>query len=304
MTEGSVQVHRPVLVREVLDLLVTKPDGIYVDGTLGAGGHAEALLGRIGPEGRLMGVDRDSDILEIARARLSGDQRISFHHGSFDELGDEKEDEEGIVPAIDGVLLDLGVSSLQLDRAERGFSFSKTAPLDMRMDPWTGDSAADFIAEASEKKLEEILREYGEEPFARRIARTIVLMRRTRPIKTTTALADVVSSAIPRGAWPKRIHVATRTFQAVRIAVNGEMERLENFLRDIPGRLNPGGRVAVISYHSLEDRRVKQAFVAAEKSGVLKRLTKKPIIPSEEEIRENPRSRSAKLRVAERVGGA
>lgn len=276
---------------------MTKPDGVYVDGTLGAGGHAEAILGRLGPAGRLIGVDRDSEILEIARSRLGADNRVLLHHGSFDEW----EDEDGIAESIDGILLDLGVSSLQLDRAERGFSFSKTAPLDMRMDPWQGDSAADFVAEASEKELEKILKEYGEEPFAKRIARTIVLMRRTRPIKTTTALADVVSSAIPRGAWPRRIHPATRTFQALRIAVNGEMKRLENFLRDIPGRLNPGGRVAVISYHSLEDRRVKQAFVAAEKAGVLKRLTKKPVIPSEEEILENPRSRSAKLRVAERT---
>jgi len=291
---NEAQVHRPVLVREVLDLLVTNPDGTYVDGTVGAGGHSGEVLKRLSEKGRLLGVDRDSEILNKARERLV-DARVSLQHGSYDEWSEEDGDPVG------GVLLDLGVSSLQLDQADRGFSFSKDAALDMRMDPSSGETAAEFLADVTEKDLERILRDYGEEPFARRIARTVMEERRRSPIETTFGLAALVGRAVPRGAWPKKIHVATRTFQAVRIAVNGEMERLDKFLRNVPNRLKPGGRVAVISYHSLEDRRVKQAFVAAEKSGVLKRLTKKPVIPTEEEILKNPRARSAKLRVAEKV---
>jgi 16S rRNA (cytosine1402-N4)-methyltransferase len=292
-----MEVHRPVLVREVLDLLVTKADGVYIDGTVGAGGHAGEILKRLGAGGRLLGIDRDSDILKAARDRLGADARVDLHHGSFDEISGDP---------VDGVLLDLGVSSLQLDRAERGFSFSKDAPLDMRMnasmDASGGQSAKDLVASASERELEKILREYGEEPFARRIAGMIIETRRRSPILTTTDLAVLVSRAVPRRAWPKKIHVATRTFQALRIAVNGEMERLERFLREAPGRLKAGGRLAVISYHSLEDRRVKQAFVEGERTGVLRRITKKPVTPSEDEIRENPRARSAKLRVAEKEG--
>lgn len=275
---------------------MTNPNGTYVDGTVGAGGHSGEILKRISEKGRLLGVDRDGEILEKARERL-GDTRVSLQHGSYDEWS-----EEGGEP-VDGVLLDLGVSSLQLDQAERGFSFSKHAALDMRMDPSSGETAAEYLADVPEKDLERILRDYGEEPFARRIARAVVEERRRSPIETTSELAALVGRAVPRGAWPRKIHVATRTFQALRIAVNGEMDRLDKFLRNVPSRLKPGGRVAVISYHSLEDRRVKQAFVAAEKSGTLIRLTKKPVMPSEEEVLENPRARSAKLRVAERAVG-
>jgi 16S rRNA (cytosine1402-N4)-methyltransferase len=293
-------VHRPVLVREALDLLVTKENGVYIDGTVGAGGHAGEILKRLGAGGRLLGIDRDSDILELARERLAGDARAVLHRGSFEDL------EEALqilgVPKVDGIFVDLGVSSLQLDRAERGFSFSKDAPLDMRMDRMGGGTAAELLEEAPEKELERILKEYGEERFARRIARRIVDERRKHPVRTTAELAALVSRAVPRGAG--RIHPATRTFQALRIAVNGELDRLDAFLDRVPAALAPGGRVAVISYHSLEDRRVKRAFVEAERSGILRRLTRKPVVPSEGEIRENPRARSAKLRVAEMSEGA
>lgn len=289
-------IHRPVLVRETLDLLVTKPDGVYVDGTVGAGGHAGEILKRLGAGGRLLGIDRDSDILERARERLAGDARAVLHRGTFEDVGTALEVLGA--PQVDGILADLGVSSLQLDRGERGFSFSKDAPLDMRMDPTGGPTAAEYLAGAPEKDLERVLREYGEERFARRIARRIVEERRKHPVETTAELAALVSRAVPRSG---RIHPATRTFQALRIAVNGELDRLDAFLERAPAALAPGGRIAVISYHSLEDRRVKRAFLEGEKSGVLRRLTKKPVTPTEAEIRENPRARSAKLRVAERT---
>jgi len=291
--------HCPVLVREALDLLVTRTDGVYVDGTVGAGGHSEEILKRLGAGGRLLGIDRDSDILEKARERLGGDARVVLHHGTFEDI--ETALRIAGVPHVDGILVDLGVSSLQLDRAERGFSFSKDAPLDMRMDPSGGETAADYLADVSEKELERILKEYGEERFARRIARMISEARRKHPVETTAELAGIVSRAVPRGA--SRIHPATRTFQALRIAVNGELDRLDRFLERAPAALAPGGRLAVISYHSLEDRRVKRAFVEAERLGILRRLTKKPVTPSEEEIFDNPRSRSAKLRAAEKGGG-
>lgn len=291
-------VHRPVLVREVLDLLIMNPDGVYVDGTVGAGGHSAAILEKLKPEGRLVGIDRDAEILEAARGRLEPDPRVVLHHGTFEDV------DAFVEERADGILLDLGVSSLQLDRGERGFSFSKDAPLDMRMSGEGEEDAAELLARVSEKDLERILREYGEERFARRIAKEVIHVRRRQKIETTKELAELVSRAIPRGAWPRRIHPATRTFQALRIAVNDEMERLDRFLGSVPEVLKAGGRVAVISYHSLEDRKVKQAFVEGEKRGILKRVTKKPVIASEEEIRMNPRSRSAKLRVAEKTAEA
>lgn len=280
-------------MKETVDLLVTREDGVYVDGTLGAGGHAEEILRRLGPKGRLVGIDRDSDILEKARERLGGDARVVFHRGCFDEWkGDAR---------VDGFLLDLGVSSLQFDEAERGFSFNKEAPLDMRMSRDEGETAAERLAEMSEKELENKLKEFGEEPFARRIASMIVETRRKNPIETTSQLAELVGRAIPRKAWPHRLHPATRTFQALRILVNDELGRLDRILKKAPDLIATGGRMAVISYHSLEDRRVKQSFAEGDRMGVWNKLTKKPIVPSEDEIRENPRSRSAKLRVAERT---
>lgn len=297
-------IHRPVLLREAIDLLVTKADGAYIDGTLGAGGHAEGILGRLGAKGKLLGIDRDPEILEKARERLGGDVRVVLHRGTFDEWGidpaSELEARMGVRRA-DGLLLDLGVSSLQFDEAGRGFSFSKEAPLDMRMSRDEGATAAERIAEMSERELEKTLKEFGEEPFARRIAAMIVQTRRKTPIETTTQLASLVSRAIPRKAWPHRLHPATRTFQALRIAVNDELGRLDRILKIAPSLLGPGGRAVVISYHSLEDRRVKVSFAEGERAGIWKKLTKKPVVPSESEIAENPRSRSAKLRAAERV---
>lgn len=292
-------IHRPVLLKEAVDLLVTKDDGLYVDGTLGAGGHAAEILRRLGPKGRLIGIDRDSEILEKARERLGGDARAVLHHGTFDEwLGNEG---KGGLKA-DGLFLDLGVSSLQFDEGGRGFSFAKDGPLDMRMDASAGETAAEYLERVPEKELETVLKAFGEERFARRIAREVIHVRRQETIETTSRLAAIVARAVPRGAWPKRIHPATRTFQALRIAVNCELERLERVLKTAPSFLKPGGRMAVISYHSLEDRRVKVAFAEGERMGVWKKLTKKPVVPSEDEVRENPRSRSAKLRAAECTG--
>lgn len=291
-------IHRPVLLKEAVDLLVLREDGVYIDGTVGAGGHAAEILNRLGPRGRLIGIDRDPEILEKARERLGGDARVVLHHAAFDEwMADAGKGE----PKADGLLLDLGVSSLQFDEGERGFSFQKDGPLDMRMDPTAGDTAAEFLDRVSEKELGRILKEFGEERFARRIAREVVHVRRQESIETTARLAAIVGRAIPRGAWPKRIHPATRTFQALRIAVNGELQRLERVLKTAPGFLKPGGRLAVISYHSLEDRLVKRSFVDGERMGVWKKITKKPVTASEAEISENPRARSAKLRVAERT---
>lgn len=296
-----MMIHRPVLLKEAVDLLVTKDDGLYIDGTLGAGGHAAEILKRLGAEGRLIGIDRDSEILEKARERLGGDARVVLHHGAFDEWLDDEA--KGGLKA-DGLLLDLGVSSLQFDEGGRGFSFAKDGPLDMRMDASAGETAAEYLERVPEKELETVLKEFGEERFARRIAREVIHVRRQETIETTARLAAIVARAVPRGAWPKRIHPATRTFQALRIAVNRELERLERVLKMAPSILKPGGRMAVISYHSLEDRRVKVAFAEGERAGIWKKLTKKPVVPSEDEVRENPRSRSAKLRAAEYTGVA
>jgi 16S rRNA (cytosine1402-N4)-methyltransferase len=291
-------IHQPVMAREVARHLVTKADGIYIDGTAGAGGHTEVILSGLSGKGKILGIDRDEQILDVARRRVD-DSRAIWLHGSYEDLEDACRLLE--VDRVDGILLDLGVSSLQFDVPERGFSFSKEAPLDMRMDATSNDATArDILQTSSAQNLERILREFGEEPFARRIAAAVVEMRRRNPLETTSQLADLVSRAVPRKAWPKRIHPATRTFQALRIAVNRELERLDAFLETVPTFLAPGGRAAVISYHSLEDRRVKQSFLKWDREGVLGRVTKKPLVPSDEEIRENPRSRSAKLRVAEK----
>lgn len=300
------EIHRPVLVDEVVRHLQVKSDGYYIDGTVGAGGHLEAILRSGGASGqagfdvpaKFLAIDCDAHILEAAKRRLQ-ERGVGFLHGIYDDL----ETAVGTlgVAEVDGILLDLGVSSLQFDDASRGFSFMKEAPLDMRMDIAGDETAADLIAESTAEELFRILRTYGEEPFAGRISRSIVESRRRRRISTTTQLAEIVARAIPRKAWPRRIHPATRTFQALRIAVNRELEHLERFLQKVPRFLKREGRVAVIAYHSLEDRLVKRSFQQGEREGVLKRVTKKPIVPTEEEIFENPRARSAKLRVAERT---
>lgn len=301
---GASEIHRPVLVDEVVRHLQIKSDGYYIDGTVGAGGHLEAVVcsGGAGGPPAIIAIDRDAQILEAAKSRVFGKswgKGVRFLHGVYDDL----ETAVGIlgVAEVDGILLDLGVSSLQFDDASRGFSFMKEAALDMRMDPSQGTTAADLIAESTAEELFRILRTYGEEPFAGRISRSIVESRRRRRISTTTQLVEIVARAIPRKAWPRRIHPATRTFQALRIAVNRELEHLERFLQKAPRFLKREGRMAVIAYHSLEDRLVKRSFLQWEREGVLKRVTKKPMTPAEAEVADNPRARSAKLRVAERI---
>lgn len=288
--------HRPVLVAEVIRNLVTRGDGVYIDGTLGAGGHAEAILRCLTENGRVVGIDCDEEAISLAMTRLeSFGRRSLFLKGSYENL----QEACGLAGAqtVDGILLDLGVSSMQIDRAERGFSFSKEGPLDMRMDPGERTTAAEILAKSHHREIERILREYGEEPFARRIAAAIV--ERGGKIKTTRELADLVARVVPRKGG--RIHPATRVFQALRIAVNRELVRLNFFLEKAPAFLKTGGRLAILSYHSLEDRLVKTSFLRREREGVLKRITRKPIRPSEEEIRDNNRARSARLRVAEKT---
>jgi 16S rRNA (cytosine1402-N4)-methyltransferase len=298
----SERVHVPVMVEECLEALLLAEEGLYLDLTTGAGGHAEAALER-SPRVRWLGVDRDAEILEIARARLARfGARVELVQSRWSEL-DALLDERGIA-TIDGALLDLGVSSLQLDRAERGFAFSHDGPLDMRLDPRGGDpTAADLLQRASQEQIESWIRTYGEERFAGRIARTIVEARRRQPLRRTGELARLVEEVVPappRGTR-RRIHPATRTFQALRIAVNGELEDLEQVLGVLRRRIAPGGRVVVLSYHSLEDRIVKRFLRDTERADEFRRVGKKPVGPSEDEIRSNPRSRSAKLRIGERV---
>ena len=292
------------MLGEVLEWLRVKPDGIYVDATLGAGGHSAAIAERLTsgttperPSGRLISVDRDAQALELARERLKiFGAKVTLVRAPFSRIA-EVVHELGI-PGVDGVLADLGVSSMQLDQAARGFSFREAGPLDMRMDA-TGDevTADEIVNRWSEKEVADLLYREAEEHDSRRIARAIV---RARPIRDTAHLATVVAGA--RKQWGRqRLHPATKTFLALRIAVNREMEELGQFLSRTPATLNSGGRWVVLTYHSGEDRQVKQAFQQGERAGTLKVLTRHVIQPSEEEISANPRSRSAKLRCAERV---
>jgi 16S rRNA (cytosine1402-N4)-methyltransferase len=299
--------HTPVLLAEVLEWLRVRPDGIYVDATLGAGGHSAAIAERLSPgtvsgrpAGRLISLDRDGQALEIARERLKkfGNQ-VTLVHAAFSKI---VEVVQGLgIAKVDGVLADLGVSSMQLDRPERGFSFREAGPLDMRM---SGGQAAEDTLTAEEivnrwpeKELADLLYREAEEHDSRRIARLIV---RARPIRDTAHLATVVAGA--RKQWGRqKLHPATKTFLALRIAVNREMEELGQFLYRTPATLNSGGRWVVLTYHSLEDRPVKRAFQQGERAGTLKVLTRHVIVPSEEEQVANPRSRSAKLRCAEKV---
>ncbi len=265
-----------------------------MDATVGLGGHAEAILERILPGGRLIGLDRDPEAIAVARRRLSRFQgAFQLVQADFAHLREVLQD-LGIAQ-VQGVLMDLGVSALQLTSPHRGFSFSLPGPLDMRMDPSSPVTAADLVNRLSEPELADLLRRYGEEPFARRIARAIV---RRRPIHTTQELREAVVQAVPRRAWPRRIDVATRTFQALRIAVNRELEALEQALPQAVEVLSPGGRLVVISFHSLEDRIVKHFL---RRTGGLRVLTPKPVRPSREEVRHNPRARSARLRAAEKM---
>jgi 16S rRNA (cytosine1402-N4)-methyltransferase len=289
-------VHTPVLAQEALHWLAVKPEGTYLDATVGLGGHALEIVRRL-TTGRLIGLDRDEQALEIARQRLREyEGNVTLVHAEFSRV-QELVQERGW-PPFDGVLADLGVSSLQLDAGARGFSFRQAGPLDMRMDLQASVSASEIVNSTPEVELADLLYRLGEEHDSRRIARAIV---RARPIRDTEHLATVVAGArTSRGR--QRLHPATKTFLALRIAVNREMEALAQFLDRVPATLNPGGRWVVLSYHSLEDRLVKQSFRHWEQEGVLRVLTRKVIMPSQEEIEANPRARSAKMRVAEKTG--
>jgi 16S rRNA (cytosine1402-N4)-methyltransferase len=281
-----------------IELLNVQPDGFYIDATLGAGGHAEGILRRL-EGGKLLGIDRDPAALAAARERLKGfGEKLIVMHGNFAQI-DALHAASGFPPA-DGLLADLGMSSLQLEDASRGFSFSAPGPLDMRMDPTTDTTAADLVNQMSERELADLIFKLGEERHSRRIARAIV---KGRPHRLTTELAQVVTRAIPSRTALRHIHPATRTFQALRLAVNRELECLESLLARALGVLKPGGRVVVVSFHSLEDRMVKRAFQAWQRQGRAQILTRKVVCPSEEEVQANPRSRSAKLRAAERARG-
>lgn len=294
MTEPS-SVHEPVLLDQVVWWLRPRPGAVLVDGTLGGGGHARALAEAVGGSGLVIGIDRDPDAVDAAVQRLSG-LPVKLVQANYCELPVVLEQLE--IGPVDGVVLDLGLSSDQLADAGRGFSFSAGGPLDLRYDTLSGEPARRLIGRLSEEHLTQLISNYGEERYSRRIARAIVRRRRERPIETAEDLAEVIRRSVPRNPRGERIDPATRTFQALRIAVNDELKSLEIALQRIPGCLKTGARIAVISFHSLEDRRVKQAFRADER---LKVLTPKPLRPNEEESFANPRSRSAKLRVAERI---
>ncbi len=289
---GSI--HIPVLLDEVLQNLEPRPGQVFVDGTLGGGGHTRALLDAVGPGGRVISLDRDPTAIDAATAHFI-DLPVAPFQSNFCDLPEVLE-ELGI-EAVDGILLDLGLSSDQLADRERGFSFSSTGPLDPRFNPSEGKPAWRLIERLSAEHLADLIYLYGEERLSRRIARKIVERRRDNPIETAAELAQLVRSCYPRSRNEK-IDPATRTFQALRIAVNDELKSLEIALRRLPDCLKPGGRLAIISFHSLEDRRVKEAFRDDPR---LAALTRKPIIATEEEIERNPRSRSAKMRVAARV---
>jgi 16S rRNA (cytosine1402-N4)-methyltransferase len=289
--------HDPVLMNEVLDALAPAQGKTLVDCTLGRAGHASEIAKRLGPTGRLIGLDVDPRNLEYAKSRLAGAPcEIRLFHANFAELGDVLAELK--LKGVDGILADLGISTNQLFEEHYGMSFSAPMPLDMRIDPRIRRSAADLVNSMAEEDLANVLYELAQERYSRRIARKIGAERRISPITTTDRLADLVRSAV--GHTNEKIDAATRTFLALRMAVNQELENLQVLLREGPGYLNKGGRLAVISFQSMEDRLVKQAFRSAEQTGVVRILTKKPVGPTEEETARNPRSRSAKLRVIER----
>lgn len=311
MREGRAEArpaHLPVMFQQVMEGLRVLEDGTYLDGTFGRGGHARGVLERLGSGGRLLLMDKDPEAIAVAERAFGGDARVAIRRGSFAGLGEW----EPVRAGLDGVLLDLGVSSPQLDVAGRGFSFGKDGPLDMRMDPESGESAAQWLARADEREIADVLWTCGEERMSRRIARAIVVRRGERPLERTAELAELVASVVPRGRGD--IHPATRTFQAIRIHVNRELEDLERGLGAAHDALRPGGRLAVISFHSLEDRIVKRFIAARAKAPPGNRRlpeatgfvpTLRPVggarKADEAEVAANPRARSAVLRVAERL---
>lgn len=306
--------HISVLLEECIENLNIKPDGIYVDGTLGLGGHSEQILKRL-TTGRLIGIDRDESAIRRTGERLKAySDKMTLVHGNFCDVA-QILDELGI-NAVDGMLFDLGVSSPQLDESERGFSYMNDAPLDMRMDNTSSLTAWNVVNDWDEAELVRILRDFGEERYARRIASRIAERRTAKPIETTLELVDIIRSAMPAAALREKQHPAKRSFQAIRIAVNDELGAVDQMMKTAPDKLKPHGRLCVISFHSLEDRIVKTGIAARENGctcpreapicvcgfkQTLKSVHRKPIVPGEDELNENPRARSAKLRVAEKV---
>ena len=311
MAQPTGGYHRPVLLEQTLQALHIRPDGIYLDGTAGGGGHSHAIAERL-TTGRLIALDQDPDAIAAAGARLQG-LPATVVQANFVQMGEVLDGLE--IPAVDGILLDIGVSSHQLDAPERGFSYHYDAPLDMRMSQ-SGETAAGLLARLSERELAEIFYRYGEEKFSRPIARAIVRQRDRQPIETTLQLVDVIKAAMPPQALREKQHPAKRSFQAIRIAVNGELDALPPMLNAAAEHLNTGGRLAVISFHSLEDRIIKKTMqelatgctcppnfpvCVCGKKPKMKLISRKPITPGEAELAENPRARSAKLRVAEKL---
>ena len=306
--------HKPVLLRECIEGLNIRPDGIYVDGTLGRAGHSREIVSRL-TTGRLICIDRDQAALDAAPGRLEGHMdKVTLVHGNFGDIASILDDLN--VPAVDGMLFDLGVSSPQLDDGSRGFSYLQDAPLDMRMDQSAALTAYDVVNGWSQEELKRILWQYGEERYSGLIAAAIVRRRADKPVETTGELADIIRGAMPAKAQREKQHPAKRAFQAIRIAVNDELGEVERMLDSALPRLNPGGRLAVISFHSLEDRLVKTAYAGwakgctcppdfpvcvCGKKPQIRLVGKKPIVAGEEELGENPRARSAKLRVAEKL---
>lgn len=307
--------HYSVMAGECVELLNIKPGGVYVDGTLGLGGHSLLIASKLSEKGRLIAIDRDELAIKRASERLAPVMdRVTLVHGNFRDLGDIL---DGLgVERADGMLFDLGVSSPQLDEAERGFSYMADAPLDMRMDRGDTLTAYDIVNSWDEKEIRRILYDFGEERYAPRIAEAIVRYRKDREITGTLQLVEIIKSAMPAAALREKQHPAKRSFQALRIAVNDELDAVSQMLSTAADRLNTGGRLAVISFHSLEDRIVKNAIASRERGctcprdfpvctcgfvQTLRSVTKKPVLPSAKELEENPRSRSAKLRVAERI---
>lgn len=292
--------HLPVLLEEVIDNLALKAGDTVLDATAGGGGHAIEILRRITPGGRLVAVDRDPDAIERTRRRLEGVGAEVIY------INDDFRNVDGIlekagIKAVDGAVFDLGISSFQVDEAEKGFSFLKEGPLDMRFDPSKGISAREVVNRFGRQELADIIRDYGEERHARKVAGSICEARKKKKIETTTELADIIRSAI--GGWyaRQRLDPSVRTFQAIRIYVNDELGAAEEGVKKALRLLTPGGRICVISFHSLEDRVIKNVFREASRAGQVRIITKKPLVPTHRETNENPRSRSAKLRVAERI---
>lgn len=300
MAMPADMLHQPVMLQEALDFLCLREGSVVVDATLGLGGHAAAVLARVGKSGRLVAIDKDVASLEAARLRLKKfSKTIDFVHEDFRNI--DRVLESCGVERVDAFLFDLGISSFQLDDPGRGFSFKAQGPLDMRLDQGNFITAYDLLNNLTEEEISSILWKFGEERFARRIARGIVMARRRAPLSSTVQLAEAVASCLPPGLRHGRIHPATRTFQALRIAVNRELDALEEALKKAAAFLKKGGRMCVISFHSLEDRIVKENFRALSREGGFRLVVKKVVRPSEAEVAANPRSRSAKMRVLERV---